>query len=132
MFDRWCASMKEKTFEELHELILLEEFKKCVAEQVATYLNEQKVLKCSAAAASTDGYVLTRKTVFNLTQNVSSSFRHRSPKRNFDSALPSDKAADSSGKTSSLVCFYCKKRGHIIARNALKNKKVSLNQWVYC
>ncbi len=34
MFDRWCASMKVKTYEELRELILLEEFKNCLPERV--------------------------------------------------------------------------------------------------
>ncbi len=123
MFDRWCASMKVKTYEELRELIILEEFKNCLPERVETYLNEQKVLKCSAAAALADEYVLTHKSVFGTVQNSSSSSR-RDSKRSFDRAPREDKVAENSGKfLSSPVCFYCKKHGHIIAEcQALKKK----------
>jgi len=72
MFDRWCVSMKVKTFEELRELIILEEFKNCLPERVVTYLNEQKVLKCSAASALADEYVLTHKNVFSVTPKIPS------------------------------------------------------------
>ncbi len=123
MFDRWCASMKVTTYEELRELILLEEFKNCLPERVETYLNEQKVLKCSAAATLADEYVLTHKSVFGTVQNSSSSSRWDS-KRSFDRAPREDKVAENSGKfLSSPVCFYCKKHGHIIAEcQALKKK----------
>lgn len=70
LFDHWCASMKVKTFEELLELILLEEFKNCLPECVVTYLNEQKVLKCSAAAALADEYVLTHKNVYCIVVSI--------------------------------------------------------------
>ncbi len=123
MFDRWCASMKVKTYEELRELILLEEFKNCLPERVETYLNEQKVLKCSAAAALADEYVLTHKSVFGTVQNSSNSSRRYS-KGSFDCVPREDKVAENSGKfLSSPVCFYCKKHGHIIAEcQALKKK----------
>ncbi len=115
--------MKVKTYEELCELILLEEFKNCLPERVETYLNEQKVLKCSAAAALADEYVLIHKSVFGTVKNFSNSSRRYS-KRSFDRAPREDKVAENSGKfLSSPVCFYCKKHGHIIAEcQALKKK----------
>lgn len=122
LFDRWCSSMKVKTFEELRELILLEEFKNCLPERVATYINEQKVLKSYAAAALADEYVLTHKNVFSLalkSPSVSNSFR--SFKRNFDRAPPAETVAEKS--SSSPVCFYCRKRGHIISECAVLKKK---------
>uniref|UniRef100_A0AAY4CLP2 SCAN box domain-containing protein n=1 Tax=Denticeps clupeoides TaxID=299321 RepID=A0AAY4CLP2_9TELE len=42
LFNRWCVSSKVSTWEQLRELILLEEFKNCVPEAVATHLNDQK------------------------------------------------------------------------------------------
>jgi len=124
MFDRWCVSMKVKTFEELRELIILEEFKNCLPERVVTYLNEQKVLKCSAASALADEYVLTHKNVFSVTPKIPSVNSHRSSQRNLERPLPVDKVAVSSDKSVfSPVCFYCKKRGHIISEcNVLKKK----------
>ncbi len=34
LFDKWCATNKVDTFEQLKELILLEEFKNCLAEKI--------------------------------------------------------------------------------------------------
>ncbi len=59
MFDRWCSSVKVTTKEQLRELILLEEFKNCVPNAVAMYLNENKVTKLSNAALMADEFVLT-------------------------------------------------------------------------
>lgn len=41
LFNRWCRSHKVETKEQLRKLILLEEFKNCVPEAVATYLSER-------------------------------------------------------------------------------------------
>ncbi len=43
LFEKWCLASKVTTYEELQELILLEDFKTCVPENVVVYLNEQKV-----------------------------------------------------------------------------------------
>ena len=48
LFERWCRSQDVTTFEQLKALVVLEEFKNCVPETVATYLHEQEaaVLIC--------------------------------------------------------------------------------------
>lgn len=43
LFDKWCATCKFEDFFALHELILLEEFKKSMLEQMLVYIIEQKV-----------------------------------------------------------------------------------------
>lgn len=92
MFDRWCAALKVKTFEELRELILLEDFKNCLPERVVTYINKQKVPNCSTAAALADDYLLIHKNVFSFTQKSSPiSSSRRSQRRNFEVALSTDK-----------------------------------------
>lgn len=65
-FTRWCAGASVKTFEQLDELVVLEQLKNSVPEAVATYICEQKGE--TAAAALADDYVLTCKSQF-LTGN---------------------------------------------------------------
>ncbi len=122
--------MKVQTYEELFELIILEEFKNCLLECVVTYINEQKVLKSYGTAALVDEYVLTHKNVFGIAQNSDSNNRRYS-KCSFDIALREDKVAENSVKSMSTpVCFYCKKHGHVIAecKTLKKRKIVSLNR----
>ena len=64
LFDKWSNSCKVTDFSSLRELILLEEFKKCLPDRVVVYLNEQKVDRLSSAAVLADEYALTHKTVF--------------------------------------------------------------------
>ena len=43
LFDRWCTSREiRESFENLQQLILVEEFKNCVSCEVKTYLDEKK------------------------------------------------------------------------------------------
>lgn len=46
------------------ELMLLEEFKNCLPERTAVYLNEQKVSTLQQAVKLADGFALTHKMVF--------------------------------------------------------------------
>ena len=78
LFNRWCASQKAETKEHLRELVLLEEFKNCVPEAVATYLSEQRVARIGDAAVLADEYVLAHKTVFN--DNPREAKDHASPR----------------------------------------------------
>ncbi len=43
LFDRWIKAWKVTDYNSLRELMLIEEFKNCVPERTALYLNEQKV-----------------------------------------------------------------------------------------
>ena len=53
-FDRWCAAAHVDTWEELRELMLLEQFKETLHERVATHLTDQNVLTIAAAAVKAD------------------------------------------------------------------------------
>lgn len=61
LFDRWCMSVGATTYEKLCDLKLLEEFKSCLPDRMATYMNELKLLKASDAAIRADEHVLTHK-----------------------------------------------------------------------
>ena len=57
-FDRWCNSREVDTyFEKLRQVILIEEFKRCVCDDIKTYLNEQKVENSAKADAYADSQV---------------------------------------------------------------------------
>ncbi|KAJ8050453.1 hypothetical protein HOLleu_03664 [Holothuria leucospilota] len=60
-FDRWCASKKVSTFDALRQLMLVEEFKRCVNDDIKTHLEENKADKLSEVANLADQYALTHK-----------------------------------------------------------------------
>lgn len=68
LFDRRCVSLGVAEFEQLRDLVILEEFKNCLPDSIATYINEQKVTQVSKAAVLADEFVLTHKNVFTLKQ----------------------------------------------------------------
>lgn len=111
LFEKWCTANKVVTFEQLKELMLLEEFKNCLPEKIVIYLNEQKVSALSEAAVFADEFVLTHKVVFPSTIKRNISDRVRSSK---DSpTVP--KNALSVLNVESRECFYCHEVGHLIA-----------------
>ena len=59
LFDRWCSAQDVNDFASLRELILLEEFKSCVHNDIKTYLEEQKVTEIGKADALADEYACT-------------------------------------------------------------------------
>lgn len=109
LFDKWCNASKVTDFNSLRELLLLEEFKKCLPERVVVYLNEQKVNSLSQAAVLADEFVLTHKTVFSSARpekNSSVQSTHPQPSR---AKSPSPRLKEV------RECFYCHKQGHVIA-----------------
>ena len=58
IFDRWCASQEvESDFTRLRELLLIEEFKNCIPNEVKTYLDENKVETLHRATTLADNYI---------------------------------------------------------------------------
>lgn len=134
MFDRWCSSMKVSTYEQLRELILLEEFKHCVPDAVAMYLNEHKLSKLSDAALMADEFVLTHRGSFNhlndLHRSKSSVFGKRKTtvvRQNVVSHSSPDHSSPGHNVAThvkgEIVCFYCKKAGHKISDCVILKKK---------
>ncbi|KAJ8029964.1 hypothetical protein HOLleu_29511 [Holothuria leucospilota] len=60
-FDRWCASKKVSTFDALRQLMLVEEFKRCVNDDIKTHLEENKADNLKEVANLADQYALTHK-----------------------------------------------------------------------
>lgn len=119
LFDKWCQACNVKNMAEIRELILLEEFKKCLPERIVVYLNEQKESSVTKAAVLADEFILTHKSVFSMpaprVSQVMPERRVRSPKMMRKSTSPT------AGE--GRECFYCHEPGHLIAVCPILRKK---------
>ena len=61
LFTHWCAAQNVSDHAQLCQLILIEEFKDCLPETVAMYINEQQATTLERAAVLADEYGLTHK-----------------------------------------------------------------------
>lgn len=105
LFDKWSTACKACDYESLRELILLEDFKKCLPDRIVIYINEQKVSKLSSAAVLADEFVLTHRTVFSS----GSEEKTRQP------SVRQNPPPTGSPKKVERECFYCRKPGHLIS-----------------
>ncbi len=131
LFEKWCVASKITTLEQLKELILVEEFKNCVSENIVVYLNEQKASSLSEAAVFADEFVLTHKVVFPSSR----SSRRTVVERSYSPKTAVAVTKDDQGSNSSMMsreCFYCHEKGHLIAtcpvlqrRNQRKSQSTS-------
>ena len=134
-FDRLCHSRSiDSDFKKLRDLILVEEFKRCVKDDIKSYYDEKDALTLQQAAKLADEYALTYKSRFG--SSVRSPF-HRKPTGRFNTSPqsrfndPKDKHAGKSfdkkphkDQSNDLVCAYCKKPGHLISEcYTLKRRK---------
>ena len=124
LFDRWCASMGvNNDFKKLRELMLLEEFKNCMPNEIKMYLEEQKLITLHQAAVRSDDYSLTHKLAFGRAAHCEGKTTGVNTHQisSFSSGIEADRrtARFPSGPT----CFYCKRKGHVMAEcQALERK----------
>ena len=141
MFDRWlCSKDVKQDFTQLRQLVLIEEFKRCVHADIKTHLDERDVNTLQDAATSADDYALTHKLSSNNSgsnkfgqnnkghrpnQNRTSQNEGSTREGNAQSGpsnqgnkgpssgnkVPSNKSGDDLRST--LKCNYCKKIGHL-------------------
>ena len=147
LFDRWCSSKKVGSdHAKLRQLMLVEEFKRCINSDVKAFLNEREVENLETAARLADDYALTHKASFvnkpyprkpynpqskQITPQSKSYSPQSGPKANpsnpTDNSSPKPKfSSENKGQNplSQPICNYCKKTGHIISEClALKRKK---------
>ncbi|KAK0151950.1 hypothetical protein N1851_006690 [Merluccius polli] len=120
LFDRWCTAQNVQTRDDLRQLILLEDFKNCLPEAVAVYLNEQEVQNLDKAAVLADRFVLTHKRV-SSSGWVSHQNKTRHPPKSKPQSVGGNDALHSSPPVNSshpptnteITCHYCKKVGHL-------------------
>ena len=127
LFDRWCTSKEvAKDYEKLRQMILLEEFKNCLPDNIKTYIEERKADNLQQAATLADDYSLTHRSSFITPSNLRGSTTQvdQSNRSNpngtpvkklvghtADGQRPRQSRNGSGGPT----CNYCKRRGHVIS-----------------
>lgn len=138
LFDKWCASNKTTTFEQLKEQVLLEDFKSSVSENLVIHLNEQKVVSLSLAAVMADEFVLTHRTVFSPVVKGADRAAVQGPEMQVrgwinNTAKPGRGAGFSNRRIpqnrsgDGRVCFFCLDANHLKADcEAWKKKNVSV------
>ena len=113
--DRWIRSLKvDHTFKALREVVLIEESKRCMNQEVRTYVNDRGICDVKAAAILADGYELTHRG------SRSPPYRRRNPTSSSDEGDNTSSPKPGSNSQSSgvenanmLICYYCKQEGHV-------------------
>ncbi|KAK3085547.1 hypothetical protein FSP39_005150 [Pinctada imbricata] len=87
LFDQWFRSKKiPNSFDNLRQIILIEEFKECVHQDLRTHLEDKNVKTLEEAAVLSDTYALTHKKNFvSKTQSSDSAKTSDVPKKNYKS-----------------------------------------------
>lgn len=130
------------TLDQLQELLLLEDFKRSIPENVVVHLNEQKVANLFDAAVFADEFVLTHRTVFSPARRVNvppSTYEvsDREATRVFSRIGKGETQSSARRRNASndkRVCFYCLDSSHLISdckawkqkNSASKSKSVAL------
>ena len=127
LFDRWCSSKKiGSDYPKLRQLMLVEEFKRCINSDVKSFLDEKEVETLEKAARLADDYTLTHKVSFVSKANPRKPFYPPSghkPSPSFQSGNSNQNApkpkppGENKGHnpSSQPICNYCKQSGHIVS-----------------
>ena len=129
LFDRWCSSKKiGSDYPKLRQLMLVEEFKRCINSDVKSFLDEKEVETLEKVARLADDYTLTHKASFVSKANPRKQFHPPSgPKPspsfqfgNSNQNAPKPKPpGENKGHNplSQPICnyMYCKQSGHIVS-----------------
>ncbi len=114
-FNRWCTASKVDTFEDLCNLVVLEQLKNSVPERVATFINEHNVKTPREAAVLADEYVLTHKS-FDMNaegRRKNDTYTRQGRSKTVGEAVPQKSGfGGRGGPGSSNTCRYCQARGH--------------------
>ena len=127
LFDRWCSSKKiGSDYPKLRQLMLVEEFKRCINSDVKSFLDEKEVETLEKAARLADDYTLTHKVSFVSKANPRKPFYppsgHKpSPSLQFGNSSQNAPKPKPPGENkghnplSQPICNYCKQPGHIVS-----------------
>ena len=132
LFDRWCCSKKiDQNYDKLRQLMLVEEFKRCIQSDVKTFLDEKQVETLEEAACLADDYYLTHTVSFIAKPKPTFSHPQNKFMSGNSSGIPSQSNTPKPNSTSETksqypfsrpTCNYCKKPGHLISE-CLKLKR---------
>lgn len=108
-FKRWCVAGGVVTFEQLSDVIILEQFKNSLPSRVVTYLNEREPDNVIKAAQLADDFVLTHQSFGSGVPPVSGG-DVRGKNVMFGAVCKNPPRAGRSREAD--VCHYCRNVGH--------------------
>ena len=123
-FDRWCSAKKViSDYDKLRQIVLIEQFKRCVHDDLKTYLDEKNVETLHEMAVLADDYALTHKRSFKPRQGGYSKPSGGSGGFGDSGSGGSHSSGASGGSSGSksaprslrFKCFYCEKPGHVMS-----------------
>uniref|UniRef100_A0A3B4ZKQ1 Gypsy retrotransposon integrase-like protein 1 n=1 Tax=Stegastes partitus TaxID=144197 RepID=A0A3B4ZKQ1_9TELE len=117
-FKRWITALNVSTFDDLCELIVLEQFKNVLPDRIATYINERDVSTAADAAVSADEFVLIHRDRFGerpvppfdagwRARGAAAEVRRSRKVGQFGSDTKARRQFDFN-----TTCNYCRERGH--------------------
>lgn len=110
-FKRWLTALDVATFEDLCELMVLEQFKNVLPDRVATYIIERRRVTAADAAVSADEYMLLHKSSFRECRNVLG-VRGNVSEATVQEMRSMKVGGFRSGVDNSNTCNYCREEGH--------------------
>lgn len=108
-FNRWCRAVNVDTFQSLCDLIVLEQFKQAVPDNIATYINERNVITPGEAAVIADEYALTHRRIFGDRPHFDGSRFSGGQPQMF--RKPQRMKPQGNGKVGHELCHYCRQEG---------------------
>ncbi|XP_072180884.1 uncharacterized protein [Diadema setosum] len=131
-FTRWLQSVGVATVEDLRELVLLEEFKSSLPQEVRSHIEERKVKTLSVASTMADEYTLSRShgnryvgSKYAAPNRLSVGKTNSSSKTEVKAGLVVENETDKKGRNTEkpIVCFHCRQPGHVKSTCPVLNKK---------
>ena len=119
-FERWVTSKEVNgDYDQLRELMLMEEFKRTISEEIRTYLNEKDVATLQASAKLADEYALIHRNKFSpgrLFKRKSIMVNQGKPEVKTEvSEKSKEESKPVKERPFGPICNYCKKPRHMIA-----------------
>lgn len=118
-FSQWLRSSEVNSFETLSELILIEEFKRCVPPELKVHLDEKSVETVEEAAILADTFRLTHKRLFTSKSDANKKSDKSNGKSSPQSAnnksynKSKSNGANREKANGEIVCHLCGISGHI-------------------
>ncbi len=112
-FTRWCSALKVDCFQDLCDLIVLEQFKNSIPENIVTHVSDHQVKTAMEAAALADDYVQTHRHVFGDGRARGSGVAESADVCSTYPAYPTKaEARDRGVRGADKDCNFCHKKGH--------------------
>ncbi|KAL2102623.1 hypothetical protein ACEWY4_001791 [Coilia grayii] len=126
-FDKWLRACDVNTFQDLKQLLLVEQFKASVPRDIELHLTQQQVTEARRAAEMADNYVLVHNEPWKTKSSAEGKRQvhevkkevdvPHQPKGNYNTRTGFNvKSSRPVSRFGEVVCHFCHKPGHIKSR----------------